>query len=123
MALAKAGAYYRPYALTSRLQNNDAMLGGEDLSRCAHVLCWKSVGALSLSVRARARAGVAGERFRRASGSDRTTPAGGSGPAWRQHSERTCAAVYPRARRSGGDTGPFHENLVNCAAESSVTYR
>ena len=35
----------------SRLHNNDAMLWGQDLSRCAHVLCWKSVGALSLSVR------------------------------------------------------------------------
>ena len=22
----------------------------------------------------------------------------------------------------GGDTGPFHENLVKCATESSVTY-
>ena len=30
--------------------------------------------------------------------------------------------AYPRARRSGGDTGPFHENLVKCATESSVTY-
>ena len=38
----------------SRLHNNDAMLGGQDLSRCAHVLCWKSIGALSLSVSARA---------------------------------------------------------------------
>ena len=44
-------SFNRPYALTSRLHNNDAMLWGQDLSRCAHVLCWKSVGALSLSVR------------------------------------------------------------------------
>ena len=40
----KVGQYttwcrYIPYALTSRLHNNDAMLGGQDLSRCAHVLC------------------------------------------------------------------------------------
>ena len=46
-------------------------------------------------------AGVTGERVRGASGSGRTTPAGGSGPDRRQQSERTYAAVYPRARRSG----------------------
>ena len=46
-------------------------------------------------------AGVTGERVRGAGGSGRTTPAGGSGPDWRQQSERTYAAVYPRARRSG----------------------
>ena len=67
-------------------------------------------------------AGVAGDRVRRSSGSGRTTPAGVSSPAWRQQSERTSAAVYQRARRSGGDTGPFHENLVKRATESSVTY-
>ena len=39
---------YRPNALTSHLHNNDAMLGGQDLSRCAHVLCWKSVGSHSV---------------------------------------------------------------------------
>ena len=50
---------YRPYALTSRLHKQRLHVGGQDLSRCAHVLCWKSVGALSLSVSARARAGPA----------------------------------------------------------------
>ena len=49
----------RPYALTSRLHNNDAMLGGQDLSRYAHVLCWQSALALSLSVSARAQASPA----------------------------------------------------------------
>ena len=39
---------YRPYALTSHLHNNDAMLGVKDLSRCAHVLSWKSVGSQSV---------------------------------------------------------------------------
>ena len=45
---------YRPYALTSCLHNDDAMLG----SSCAHVL-WQSALALSLSVSARARASPA----------------------------------------------------------------
>ena len=40
-------------------------VGGQDLSRCAHVLCWQSVGALSLSVSARARAGPAVWRLAR----------------------------------------------------------
>ena len=40
----------RPYALTSRLHNNDAMLGGQDLSRCAHMFCWqRRIGAHPLS--------------------------------------------------------------------------
>ena len=35
---------------------------------------------------------------------------------------RTCVAVAHGRDGLGGDTGPFHKNLVKCAAESSVTY-
>ena len=39
----------RPYALTSRLRNNDAMLGSRLVALCAHVVLEECVSALNLS--------------------------------------------------------------------------
>ena len=86
-----------PYALTSRLHNNDAMSGGQELSRCAKtttVASWKydRIGASSAnlsSICARARRRPGGMACR-------GWPAGCN--AWQMAHVRYCLVWPPNAR-------------------------